>query len=807
MDPAKGSVILYEPSEALRVDCAEALDRAGWHCEIVSSPSEAATLGLPVPPRAVFLDAGPAGDRLLPSIKEIGGLYPDAAIVLMAEDVAEKLLLSWTRAGVREVLHKPVDGRQITAYAEQLASSGEGADGGRLAPVEVATASERRMLAKAIHALVEIMEAKDKYSVGYAREVASLAERIGIAMELPEKSLHAMRIGALLHDVGRVGLRDEVLNKSGPFNLHEQAHVASHTVIGVQVLGHLFDDQEILSLVRHHHEWYNGRGYPDGLAGEDISLTARIVAVADAYVAMAQDRPHRPKKASHAALREVCTRAGTQFCPKVVGAMLRAMGYRRQESPGATTRVPGAAKRKNGTSAANDAQGDPEPLEAKQVGKEELERRIKRVTELRALSSVVADVMTMTSFDEVDVEALAAKIKCDHALATKMLRLANSAMYGGRMKVESIDRAVLKIGMKRVRQLVLGIGVIGQWRESRPDDPLPREAFWQHSMATALLSRHIATMIEYPDEQNAFTAGLLHDVGQLVLQDSLGRNYTAILAKARTDQLFLPDVERRYLAVDHASVMYGVGQTWGMPQSLVEVMGRHHEPWDTIQKLEQGALQLMLCVRIANILAHSLSLGGSGLGTIESVPASFLDFLRLDTGALIAATADVPGQVAQLGQAYGLSAEADGSQPARRRRKPQRPGVYILENDVGLDPVRLCLTSEGAEFETAPGIDSWTAKADRCWCWVRVATPAFAREIIGALQAVQGDIRRARQNLLLILPGDSQEAMPQLLAKADIRFVTEPWNVVALRSTLDRMRSVRSAERSEGVPATPPAGA
>jgi len=786
-------VILYEPDESLRADCCEALSRAGWQCDIVSSPDEVAAPGSAVSPRVVFLAADAKGERLVPTLREIARRHPKAAVVLIADSLSETSLLRWMHAGVRDVLRRPVDGSQVAACAEQCGS----AEAGPAASGEVGAAPERQMLGRAIHALVEIMEAKDKYSVGYAREVAALAERVGAVMGLAERAVHAMRIGALLHDVGRVGLRDEVVNKGGPLNVHEQAHIATHPVVGEQILKHLFDDPEILSVVRHHHEWYNGRGYPDALAEDVIPLTARIVAVADAYVAITQDRPHRLRKSPRAAVREICTRTGTQFCPKVVGSLLEVMGYRRPDS---APDAPGAG---DGRPTARDADErvDLEPLEARPVGKEELDRRIKRVAELRALSNVVADVVTMTSFDEVNVEALSAKITCDHALATKMLRLANSAMYGGRMKVESIERAVLKIGMKRVRQLVLGIGVIGQWRDSTPGDPLPRQAFWQHSMATALLARHVATVIEYPDEQNAFTAGLLHDVGQLVLQEALDRNYTAILAHARANHRFLPDVERQYLNLDHASLMYTVGQNWGLPQSLVEVMGRHHEPWETLQKLEQGTLQLMMCVRIADILAHALCLGDSGLGTIQSIPESFLDFLRLDVEALRTAMDDIPGQVAELGQAYGLAPETEKDRRAPRRRRPQREGVYVAEDGAALDPVRICLASEAAEFEVASGMDAWKTKAERAWCWARVATPAFVREIIETLQSVPGDVRQATRNLLLILPVDSQEVMPQLLAKAGIRFVAEPWNVVALRETLDEMRSVKLAGNEGDSPA------
>ena len=807
MSQTTQSLILYEPDETLRVSFVEALGAAGWQCEIVSGLGEASSASPVGAPALVLLSAeGDGGEEERSALEGVCRRHAGASVVVMSGEVDEKRLLGWMRCGVRDVLRRPVDAERLVAYAAQHVGSA-GSEMSMVASPELAVqteVSDRHILSRAIQALIEILEARDAYCVGYAKAVTALSVRIAGALDLPTKSVQAVQIGGLLHDVGRVGLRDEVVHKMGSLSPSEESHVATHVLLGERVLGHLFGDPEFLALVRHHHEWYNGRGYPDGLVGEEIPICARVLSVADAYVAMTQDRPHRRSKTPQDALREICRRAGMQFCPKVVGVLLEVLGYRRPDSGGEEgEKAPSgsASGRRRAGSGGGEATGEVRPEEAQAVSKDELNRRMARVVELRALSAVVADVIAMTSREDLNVDDLAAKIKCDHALTTKLLRLANSALYGSRMKVESIDRAVLKLGMDRIRQLVLGIGVIDQWRQQQDHGHLIHGSFWQHSMSTGLLARQIGVMIDCPEEQNAFTAGLLHDTGQLVLQEALGRNYAAILAVARRDRRFLSDVEREFLGIDHGGVMRTVGRNWGLPESLIEVMALHHAPWSELQGLDADTLQLLLCVRVANTLSHALGCGDAGLGNLSLIPDTFLDLLRLDRSALEESLSGIPRQVLRLGHAYGLSGETEESQVSRTRRPPQRSGFYVRERDLPVDPLWSYLVSSGAAFEIASSLKGWRQNPGLTWCWVFVSTADFAKQVITELQEVEGEDDRVRQNLLLVLPSETPEALQGVLTQARIQFIVEPWNVGALGDTLDRMRSVRPESEGGAGPA------
>jgi HD-GYP domain-containing protein (c-di-GMP phosphodiesterase class II) len=185
--------------------------------------------------------------------------------------------------------------------------------------------------------LVEALEAKDPYIKEHLRAVSGLALRIGSEISLPGEQMKALASGALLHDVGKIGIPDRILQKSGRLTEDEYAEIKRHPVLGVSILTPATELASALPIVKHHHERFDGKGYPDGLRGEDIPLTARIVSVADAFDSMIRARPYGYGISRKAALREIEENSGTQFDPRVVRALLEvvyAPGDRQADSAG-----------------------------------------------------------------------------------------------------------------------------------------------------------------------------------------------------------------------------------------------------------------------------------------------------------------------------------------------------------------------------------------------------------------------------------------------------------------------------------------
>src|SRR5215211_2607749 len=185
--------------------------------------------------------------------------------------------------------------------------------------------------------LVEALEAKDPYVKEHLRAVSSLALRIGSEISLPDEQMDALASGALLHDVGKIGIPDRILQKSGRLSEDEYAEIKRHPILGVSILTPATELASALPVVKHHHERFDGKGYPDGLRGEDIPLVARIVSVADAFDSMIRARPYGYGISRKAALREIEENSGTQFDPRIVRALLEvayALGDRQADSAG-----------------------------------------------------------------------------------------------------------------------------------------------------------------------------------------------------------------------------------------------------------------------------------------------------------------------------------------------------------------------------------------------------------------------------------------------------------------------------------------
>ncbi|HEY2827989.1 MAG TPA: HD domain-containing phosphohydrolase [Pirellulales bacterium] len=179
---------------------------------------------------------------------------------------------------------------------------------------------QAEFLAGVVRALTSAIDAKDPYTCGHSDRVARIAVRLADHLGCSRKELETLYLSGLLHDIGKIGIDDQVLRKPGKLTVAEYEHIKVHAEIGFRILKDLKQLDQVLPAVRHHHEAWDGTGYPRGLAGEDIPLYARIVAVADACDAMSSDRPYRkgiPEEKLDAILQDG---AGSQWDPRVVAA-------------------------------------------------------------------------------------------------------------------------------------------------------------------------------------------------------------------------------------------------------------------------------------------------------------------------------------------------------------------------------------------------------------------------------------------------------------------------------------------------------
>jgi response regulator RpfG family c-di-GMP phosphodiesterase len=266
-------------------------------------------------------------------LRESRKLYPDLAVVMITAVADVEVAMNCLTGGAADYVVKPyqledvrarvaqaLDKRRLLlenrAYRESLEDRVR----------EQARENEELFLAS-IQSLAEALELKDPYTRGHSIRVSKYASTIARALGLYGDMLRQIELGGHVHDIGKIGVRETVLNKAERLTADEYEHIMTHPVLGWRILAPLLADRpSALNIVRSHHERYDGLGTPDGLTGAAIPLEARIVAVADALDAMTSDRPYRPSEMSLCeALDEIRRNALTQFDPRVVEALTHAV--------------------------------------------------------------------------------------------------------------------------------------------------------------------------------------------------------------------------------------------------------------------------------------------------------------------------------------------------------------------------------------------------------------------------------------------------------------------------------------------------
>ena len=189
----------------------------------------------------------------------------------------------------------------------------------------------QKMYLETIRTLVAAIDAKDPYTKGHSERVTQTSIALARKLNLPEGEIDNIEYAALLHDIGKIGISDNILGKNSSLTDKEFDKIKEHPVMGAKIVEPVEFLKDSYKTVYHHHERYDGDGYPDGLKGEDIPISARIIAVADAYDAMGSDRPYRKKLNKDKILEELKDQSGKQFDPEVVKALISILDRKREE--------------------------------------------------------------------------------------------------------------------------------------------------------------------------------------------------------------------------------------------------------------------------------------------------------------------------------------------------------------------------------------------------------------------------------------------------------------------------------------------
>jgi len=278
-------------------------------------------------------------DLSMPEVDGIGLLrhvranYPDTVVILVTAIADVEVAVACLADGAMDYVAKPFHPDEVRARVHQALEKRrlilEIRDYHEQLEQKVSVQAKRieEIFLASMHSLADTLELRDTYTHGHSIRVSRYSVLIARELGMPEEFVRQVELGGRVHDIGKIGVREEVLHKAGPLNDEEYRHVMEHPVTGWRTLQPLLRDHAIaLNVVRSHHERWDGAGLPDHLKGDGIPFEARIAAVADTFDAMTSQRPYRPSLPIRATVNEILKNRGTQFDPRPVDAFAAIVG-------------------------------------------------------------------------------------------------------------------------------------------------------------------------------------------------------------------------------------------------------------------------------------------------------------------------------------------------------------------------------------------------------------------------------------------------------------------------------------------------
>jgi putative two-component system response regulator len=335
------TLLVVDDEEAICNALRKFLTQQGYEVAIAATGEEALAILQRQKITGMLLDVnlpGMSGVELVPQIME---LEPTIALLMLtAVNDATSAALCMQR-GAFDYLIKPIDlghlGRAIHHALQRRNTLLESQQvnqwlkeevAARVAERRVEQANQERLSVATLEALVNALEAKDPYLRGHSARVADLSAMIAAEFGCPDEQVETVRTGGRLHDIGKIGIREDILNKQGPLTAEEFEHVKQHVTVGSQILSPLVHLRDVIGFVRSHHERWDGSGYPDRLAGEAIPLGARIVGAAEIFDALTTARPYQEKMPPEMAVERMRDLIGTVVDPAVHRALEAVVTHR-----------------------------------------------------------------------------------------------------------------------------------------------------------------------------------------------------------------------------------------------------------------------------------------------------------------------------------------------------------------------------------------------------------------------------------------------------------------------------------------------
>ncbi len=335
MDGPKASILVVDDEDFIREIICRKLGGSGFECDSAPSAEDALAKIAQNDYDCVLSDIHMPGMSGVDLLRQIKLQDQDLAVILITGAPDIDAALEAMRLGAYDHLSKPLnlaalemtvdralEKKRLVEENREYQHNLESMVKERTKQLSAANEDLKRLFTGSIKALAQALEAKDEYTQGHSARVAEESVNIARYLSLSDTEVQRMWLAGYLHDIGKIGIKETVLNKPGKLDEEEWDLIQQHPVVAGRILGPIPEFSDIIDIIVHHHERYDGTGYPDGLEGSSIPLGARILAVADTYDALTSRRPYRDPLALEEAYRILEEAAGTYLDPVIASAFL-----------------------------------------------------------------------------------------------------------------------------------------------------------------------------------------------------------------------------------------------------------------------------------------------------------------------------------------------------------------------------------------------------------------------------------------------------------------------------------------------------
>lgn len=465
-----------------------------------------------------------------------------------------------------------------------------------------------------IKTFVSLIEEKDKFLKGHSEAVASNCVRYCTKLGLPKKEVEKSYLAGLLHDIGMVFLPQEIIERPGKLTDDEFVVVKQHPVIAEKILSNLSIFSNILPIIRHHHERYDGAGYPDHLKGDEIPLVARILHLVDSWESMVADRSYREALSQEQALEELEKNADKQFDPTLVKAFVEFIKPQ-DASPSDEAIV--------AHSELSEEEDEEESNPVQKIIMTVIQKFKRGEIDLPVLPKVIQEIQKVMSNQNSTAEDVAHAVEKDPIISVRLIAVANSPIYRGTEKIQTVKQAIPRMGMKETQTVVTTIANKNLYKTNNEYFQKLMNKQWLHSLACAYGSRIIGQTLLLPDLEQYFFMGLIHDIGKAPLL----KNLTELASQNG-------DLNRSDIIAGvqdfHSSFGGALLKRWGFGQDYIRVVTQHEKEDNFTSDTEKP----ILVVNLANIMATKVGYGSSDDDNIDLTVLKSAKLLNIDIESL-----------------------------------------------------------------------------------------------------------------------------------------------------------------------------